>query len=436
MQGRSAWLTLFWFAMSASASWGGDWPQILGPQRSGIADSDEHLLQRWPKGGPPTLWERKVGHGYAGLAVAGNRGILFHRIDDEEIVEGIDVATGRTLFQDKSPTSFAPQVGGRDGDGPLCVPTIHQGRVISYGAQGILTCLDLETGRRLWQHKTHREFNAQEGYFGAGSSPIVVDQAVVVNVGGRNGAGIVAFDLETGAVLWKQTDEPASYSAPVQVNINDMPLVLMVTRYQCVLIDPKSGTLLFQFPFGQRGPTVNGASPVVMGDRLLVTSSYGIGGVYAEFDLFGTRPIWKGEKPVATQYCTPIPIDGFLYLINGRDDVPPADFECIELAALRSRVREGDQPSPGGAAPITTSPQKWIEHNFGYGTLILADGRLLAQKTDGELLLINPNPEALKVVSRCQSLRGVTRALPALSNGRYFLRNEDTLKCLHLARGL
>ena len=214
---------------------------------------------------------------------------MLFRSGKSEVVEAIDAATGKTLWSDGHPTSFAPQVGG--GDGPLCTPVIHDGRVIVFGAQGILACLDLATGRRLWQRDTHREFDAPEGYFGAGSTPLVVGGNVLVNVGGsRQEAGIVAFDLGTGATKWKVTAEPASYSSPVKVDIGGVPHALFVTRYQCLLVEAATGAVKWRFPFGMRGPTVNAATPLVMaaGDaaekRLFVTAAYGIGSVNASFD--------------------------------------------------------------------------------------------------------------------------------------------------------
>jgi outer membrane protein assembly factor BamB len=188
----------FLFA-SSGLLWAGDWPQVLGPQRNGIA-LDEKLANKWPTSGPKVQWERPVGHGYAGVAVQGERVILFHRVDDEEVTECLNATTGKTLWKAGHATTFYPAVGGQDG--PLCVPIIHADKVITYGAQGVLSCFELSTGKLVWQHKTHEEFQAQEGYFGAGSTPIVMNNFVIVNVGGRQEAGVVAFDLATGEMKW------------------------------------------------------------------------------------------------------------------------------------------------------------------------------------------------------------------------------------------
>lgn len=401
-------------ALGCSSAFAGDWPQILGPDRNGISANDEKLLAKWAKSGPAVIWEREVGSGYAGLAVAGETAILFHREQNDEVVEALSASTGKTKWKSKYPTTFYPQVGG--GDGPLCVPTIAGGKVITYGAQGVLTCTDLVKGDRIWQVNTHEMFNAREGYFGAGSSPVVIDELVIVNVGGsRASAGIVAFSLDDGTVLWKKTDEPASYAAPTRCTLNGIEHVLIVTRYECSLFDAKTGALRFGFPFGQRGPTVNAATPIVIDDHLLVTSSYGVGSVYAKFNLLNFEKIWFGDESLASQYCTPIHQEGYIYVIDGRDDIPPADLKCLELS---------------------TGKVMWTKPDFGYGTIIGADGKFLICKTDGELLLTEMSPSGTKVLAKARPLRGTVRALPALSNGRLYLRDQSTLKCLAVAPGL
>jgi len=393
----------------------GDWPQVLGPNRDGIAAPDEKLADTWPADGPPVEWRRDVGAGYSGIAVAGSRAVIFSRVGDREGVEGIDAATGKTLWSDGHPTTFVPQVGG--GNGPLCTPVIHGGRVIVCGAQGMLACLDVATGKRLWQRDTHREFDAPEGYFGAGSTPLVVGDHVLVNVGGsRQEAGIVAFDLGTGATAWKATAEPASYSAPVAVDIAGVAHALFITRYQCLLVEAATGTVKWKFPFGMRGPTVNAATPLVMaGDandkRLLVTAAYGIGSVYASFDGKAAQTLWEGAESLATQYCTPIAAQGILVAIDGRDDVPPADLKAVEAA---------------------TGRVLWVERGFGYGTLLSADGKVLAAKTDGELALMRANAKGMNVLARARPLAGTIRALPSLAAGRLYVRDDTVLMCLRV----
>ena len=392
----------------------GDWPQILGPNRDGVAANDERLAAAWPAAGPRVVWNASVGSGYAGVAVADDLLVLFHRVDDREIVEARDALTGAVRWRDAHATSFRPQVGG--GGGPLCVPVIlgrpgAGGSVISFGAQGVLSRHDLATGRRLWTRETHREFGGVEGYFGAGSTPVVVGDRVVVNVGGaRNGAGLVAFAVDSGATLWKATGEAASYAAPIVVDLDGRPHVLVVTRLSCLLVDPADGSVRWTFPFGQRGPTVNAATPVVpAAGRLLVTASYGVGSVSAAFDATAATPRWQGVAPLASQYCTPVVRGDHVYCIDGRDDLPPADLVCFDA---------------------DTGRERWRERGFGYGTLLAADGKLVAVKAGGELVLCADDPAGFTPLARARPLPGTLRALPALAAGRLYLRDDDTLVCL------
>lgn len=404
------------FADTAAA---GEWPQILGPSRNGIAARDERIADHWPAAGLPVVWRRDCGSGYAGLAVTQRAAVLFHRVGDREVIEAVDPPTGKTLWSDGHPTTFVPQVGG--GNGPLCVPLIHADRVITFGAQGVLSCHGLADGRLLWRRDTHRDYAAPDGYFGAGSSPIVVGDAVIVNVGGsRQEAGIVAFALESGATLWTRSAEPASYSSPVPVMLDGQPHVVMITRYKCLLLEPRSGEIRWEFPFGMRGPTVNAALPVIVdeviqqgqaGRALLVTAAYGIGSVAGTFDRDRFTPRWEGIDSLASQYCTPVVVGDHVYGFDGRDDVPPADFVCVEAA---------------------TGRVAWREAGFGYGTLLAADGKLLAAKTDGELVLMKPSPDGLSVLARARPLAGTLRALPALADGRLFIRDDATVACFDL----
>lgn len=402
------------FALPAAA---GDWPQILGPQRNGEA-TGERIAVTWPSGGPKTLWHRAVGSGFAGPAVADGVLVLFHRIADQEIAEGLDAVTGQRLWKTAFAATYIPAVS--DDDGPRAVPLIGDGRVILFGAMGGLHCLDLKTGATHWSRDTFEEFNSKrpwrgeppEGYFGLGSSPILVDDKVLVNVGGDSQeAGIVAFSLGSGKTIWKATSERAGYSAPVAVTVRDTRHVLFVTRLNVVSIDPADGKVRFQFPFGRSGPAVNAASPVVLGDHVFVTASYGVGGVWVKILDDHAEEVWRDKDLMASQYTTCVEHDGCLYGIDGRQDGPPADLKCFDPQTRRVL---------------------WTEARFGYATLIKAGATLLIQKTDGTLVAAAAIPQRYQEIARAEVFQAETRVLPALSNGRYYVRDRSILKCLDL----
>lgn len=389
----------------------GDWPQILGPHRNGIAVG-EQIAASWPAKGPRVTWQRDVGPGYAGVAVVGETGYLFHRIKSEEVVEAFEAATGNPLWKQAYPTTFYPSVGGSNGEGPLCVPTVVEGRVITFGAQGVLSAFDAKKGDPLWRRDTHADFSALEGYFGAGSAPLVVEKTVIVNVGGREESGLVGFDLQTGQTLWTKSTEQGSYAAPVSTEVDGIPMVVAVTRLKCIALSPSTGAIFWQFPFGQRGPTVNGACPLILKNHLFLTASYGVGAGYWQFGITDIKPVWKKDGVLSSQYTTPIEYEGRLYGIHGRDDVPPADLVCIDP---------------------TTGKRLWSEQDFGYATLVRSEARMIAVKSDGTLVLIDLNPEGYRQLAQANVFKSTVRALPALSGGGLFLRDEKTLKRFDLA---
>lgn len=387
----------------------GDWPQILGPDRNGIA-VDEQLADSWPDGGPTVLWEREVGSGLAGVAVAEGRVVVFHRLGDEEVAQALDAASGEEIWKQSFRTSYRSSIS--EDDGPRCVPLLHAGHVYLFGAQGDLHCLSLASGEVRWTRAAYRDFEAQEGYFGAGSTPLVEDGKLLVNVGGRKGAGIVAFDLANGETVWQSTDEAASYSSPVAVTVAGQRQVLFVTRYNFISIDPRDGSERFSFPFGKRGPTVNAATPLVIDGHVFLSANYGVGAVFARLGADSAETAWENDEVMSSQYATSVFHDGHLYGIDGGESIGAA-----------TRLRCFD--------PFTAEV-KWTEACEN-GALLLAGDKLLMLGTDGRLTLVLPSPDEYRELAAAGVLEGTTRALPALAGGRLYVRDSQTLKCLDVA---
>ena len=163
-----------------------DWPQILGPTRNGIYAGPE-IISSFPRTGPPLLWKRDVGAGFAGPSVVGDRLVLFHRVNNRETVEAMDVLTGKTIWTFDYATAYRDDFGFDEG--PRAPPVIANGRVFTHGADGMLHGIDLKTGKMLWSVDTRATFDAPKGYFGVASSPVVDGDRVLVNVGGKKGLG-------------------------------------------------------------------------------------------------------------------------------------------------------------------------------------------------------------------------------------------------------
>ncbi|MCA8983188.1 MAG: PQQ-binding-like beta-propeller repeat protein [Planctomycetaceae bacterium] len=394
----------------AGSATAGDWPQILGPDRNGIAQQ-ERIAPVWPEAGPRLMWQLPVGSGVAGVAIRQGQVVLFHRVENQEIAQALDLETGQQQWSRAFPATFQPRI--MPDNGPLCVPVLLPDHVILHGPTGRLSCLERATGNVRWSVETHADFGADEGYFGAGSTPLVVGNRVILNVGGhRQQAGVVAFDLESGRVLWQTGDWQASYSSPVLARVGDSDLVILESRLETVGLDPASGQVRFSLPFGMRGPTVNGANPVVLDGHLFLTASYGIGSVWARIRADQIEVLRADLKPLASQYTTPIPLEKHLVGIDGRQDGGPVDLVCFEPA---------------------TGTETWRMKEFGYASLIKAGNHLLIMKTDGELVVSRADSKNFVELWRGKLTEHTCRALPALSNSRFLLRDEQSLKCFDLS---
>jgi outer membrane protein assembly factor BamB len=395
----------------------GDWPQFMGPNRNGQA-VDEQIVADWPEQGPKVVWSRSVGSGFAGVSVSDGVAVLFHRIEDREMIEAMDAVNGEVRWTKSFPARYVPSY--TDDDGPRATPIIHQGRVYTYGAIGNLRSSDLETGKLLWERDTYEDFSSKrysggeppEGYFGLAGTPIIEGDMILANVGSEaQDAGIVAFALDDGRTVWKATRERASYSSPVAVTVDGVRHLIFVTRLSLISLDPSNGQVRFQFPFGRLGPTVNAASPTVFGRYVFVTASYGIGSMLVRIEKDRAKLLWQDSDILASQYTTCIHHDGHLFGIDGRQDGPPADLKCFD--PLSRRVL-------------------WTEPSFGYATLLKADGKLLVLTTNGELVLLALNPERYEELARTRIADSTTRALPALSAGLLYVRDQRRLQCLDL----
>jgi outer membrane protein assembly factor BamB len=408
-------LFLAWLALGMTSATAGDWPQILGPNRNGHADN-ERLNETWPVAGPTKLWRYPLGAGYAGAAASGDRIVVFHRVEGSERVECLASASGQPLWKTDFPATYR---GGVDPDiGPRCVPLIAASSVFVFGAAGELHAVELTTGKKIWSRALYDDYRGDEGYFGAGSTPILVANRLLVNVGGR-GAGLVALDPATGKTLWQTGDEAASYSSPAFARVGGREKAVFLTRLNCVLADPATGQVTLLFPFGMRGPTVNAATPLILNDKLFTTASYGIGAAFASLSDVPTQPIWKNDDTLSSQYATPVEHNGFLYGIHGREDAGVAEIRCIEAA---------------------TGKIQWKKTGFGVAHIIFADGKLLIQKADGHLTLAAADPKQYRELAKATltpSPATPTRALPALSNGRLYVRTGSgggELLCLDVGK--
>ena len=332
---------LFFLFLAAAAALSQDWPQFLGPTRNGVT-SGLPLAEAWPKEGPPVVWQKKTGSGWSGPVVASGKMILHHRVGDKETVDCCDAKTGRTNWTQAYPTRYRDSFGFDDG--PRATPSIADGKVYTFGAAGVLNCLDLADGKTLWSVDTKKKFQAPNGYFGMACSPLVEGPAVLLNIGGRDGAGIVAFGRERGEVLWKATDEEASYSSPVAATLGGKRYAFFFNRAGLVALEPASGKVQFEFPWRPTiQASVKAAAPLVIDDLIFISTCYDRGAALIRFKEKEPETIWSGDESLSNHYATSVHHKGFLYGFDGRADPgyqPAPSLRCADLKTGKVRWRD------------------------------------------------------------------------------------------------
>jgi outer membrane protein assembly factor BamB len=375
------------------------WPQLLGPTRDGV------YTGRWSTESSFTrLWSRPAGEGYSLPAVAGGRVILFHRQGNEEKVEALDAATGKTIWTFGYPTSYRDDFGL--GDGPRAAPAIDGDRVYTYGPEAVLTCLDWKTGKKRWSIDGRKEFGVRKEFFGAAPSPLIEGDRLLLNIGGAHAAGIVALNKLTGTVIWKALNDEAGYASPTVATIGGERHALFFTRNGLVDADPATGRIRFQFRWRSRSAaSVNAATPLVIGNRVFLSASYGTGATLLEIGGESPRQIWSGDDSLSNHYSTSVHKDGYLYGWHGRQEMGQ-ELRCVELK---------------------TGRVQWSVSGLGAGTVTLAGSHLFVLRESGELLIGLASPQGWKVARRVALLPGIVRAYPAFAEGRLFVRNGDTL---------
>lgn len=390
-----------------------DWPQFFGPTRNGIYRGAA-VAERWPASGPRVVWRTDVGEGFSGPVVAQGRVILFHRLNNREVVESRDARTGAAQWRYDYPTAYRDDFGFDEG--PRAAPVVADGVVYTFGAEGRLAAVDLSSGRLVWSEDTRARFKVAKGYFGAAGSPIVQDGRVIANIGGSEG-GIVAFDARTGKVLWTATRDEASYSSGLGATIRGRRIAIFHTRTNLVGLDPVTGSVEFQRRWrALQAASVNAATPVVVndpaGDYIFVSAEYEPGAGVFRVDGGTLTPLWTSDDVLNNHYATSVYRDGILYGFHGRQE---------EGQSLR-------------AVEFKTGKVRWSEERFLAGSLLLAGDRLLILREGGELVLAAATPDAFRVLARARILPATVRAFPALAGGFLYARNEKTLVCIDLTR--
>ncbi len=452
-------------APTASKAAGEDWPCFLGPNHDGTS-RETGLLDKWPEQGPPLVWTQSVGSGYSAPSVQGALAVLHHRRGDEEIVEGFDAATGKSQWEWRYPSRFRDPYGYSNG--PRCSPILKGNRCYTLGAEGKLLCLDLETIKPVWERDLHSQFQIPDSFFGIGATPVLDGDRLYVAVGGQPNSGVVAFDANTGDVLWENggkstwdgaetgwSGDPVyhwegdemivSYASPQLATIHGQRHLLCFLRHGLLSLDPETGKERFHFWFRSRThESVNAAQPVIVDDTILLGAAYRVGSVCLKVSPSGTEveTIWKDPRLLSTHWSTSLYLDGCYLGFSGRHENEGA-LQCVDAKTgkLRWQTSGWDsdrelQQGPGESVIDAASGQQIPWPFYGRGSAIMADGKLIVLAERGTLALLTATAEKWEERSRVAAprMKYPCWAAPVLSRGRLYLRSDDAMTCLQVSK--
>jgi outer membrane protein assembly factor BamB len=386
----------------------GDWPEFRGPKR----DSNLHnvrIATNWKQSPPELVWKRRVGPAWSSIIVVGDRLFTQEQFGKSEAIVCLDSATGKTLWSHRDEARHEDVQGGI---GPRATPTFADGRIFALGATGILNCLDAATGEHIWHRDIAADSGAKVPMWGFSSSPLVVDNRVVVFAGGDGDKTLLAYHLDSGNPTWSAAAGKVSYSSPQLMTTGKEKHLLFVSDRGLFAFDPSSGAELYSYSTEAGSPGVPRATQPQApgGGELLFDAGPDVGTVSLE--VAQQDGSWKASKRWLARQLKPnfndfVVHDGAIYGFDARM------LTCIDLQ---------------------TGKRRWKEGRYGSGqVLLLGDQPLLMVVTEeGELVLIAANAEEHKELGRFQALKGKTWGHPVIARGRLYIRNAEWMACYKL----
>ncbi len=385
---------------------------FFGPKRDGIV-TGARLATDWAAQRPTQLWRQPIGAGWSGFAVVGGRAFTQEQRGEDEAVSCYDVRTGQLVWLHTDAARFFQWQGGA---GPRATPTVDRGRVFTYGATGILNCLDATTGRAVWTRNLLTEYKLENLTWGTSSSPLVYDDAVVVTGGLTAGPTVLAFHRDTGAPLWQAGTDQATYASPILATLAGRRVVLSNNAATLTAHDPATGAIVLTYAWSE-AKWPKASQPVVLpGDRVFLSAGYGIGCVMLKVDamtdsklagadgMLTATQLWKTNR-MKTQFNSATLRGEHLY---GLDD---GLLACVTVA---------------------DGQRVWKDGRFGSGQSLLVDDLLIIQSEPGDVVLAEAKPDGYRELARLPALSSKTWNHPTLAGRYLLLRNDREAVCYEL----
>jgi outer membrane protein assembly factor BamB len=375
-----------------------DWPAWRGASRDSISTQTNLNWSALAK--PKVLWRGAVGKGFSSFAVVAGKVYTLGNTNDQDTVFCLDAATGQEIWKHSYPSPAQPLA--YEG-GPSATPAIDGNRLYTLSKGGDCFCLDSLTGRIIWSRKFEPPPKTKEDYnvwWGFAGSPLVMGDQLILAVG----TGALAVDKLTSKTLWDNGPGRPGYSSPVPFLRGQELCFAFLSGHEIVGGVAATGKMLWRIPWRTTWDQ-NAADVVVAENKLFVSTGHGVG--CALFDIQPEKPVelWR-NKNMRSELASCVLWKGNLY-----------GFDAKRLTCLDWR----------------TGAVKWAAEDTVQGSLILADGKLIALQENGMLLIAEATDQAYRVVAQTETLPGRCWTLPVLADGRIFVRNaQGAIACLEV----
>lgn len=388
-----------------------DFPEFLGAGRLASIGSVK-LARDWEAQPPKEIARWKVGAGWSGFAVVGDKAVTMEQRGQAELVTCYNWRTGELLW---SCGSEARHTNAMGGIGPRSVPTITpEGEVFALGATGWLYALDFATGREIWKKQLLFEIGIKQSedeqlvMWGRSASPLVVDDLVIIPLGGpkEKTASLVAYDRKTAKERWRSGTHQVSYASPILATLAGARQIISVNEDNVTGHDPVKGTQLWELPFsGSSTANANVSQPWVLpGDKLLLSKGYGTGAscyqVSKKGDTWSFEPLWgsEGRTVLKTKFTNLVLHNNHAY---GLDD---GTLQCVDLE---------------------TGEMKWKKGRYGQGQILGVGDLIVVQSEPGSVFLVEANPEEHVELGKLEALHSQTWNNLALAGPHLIVRSAE-----------
>jgi outer membrane protein assembly factor BamB len=414
-----------------------DWPRWRGPQRNGKVVGFE-APKEWPKELSKS-WSVTVGLGGATPALVGDRLYVFARDGGDEVTRCLSVSNGKEIWKDAYPSKAATGMSGAH-PGPRSSPAVAEGKVVTFGVTGTLSCLDAASGKLIWRKDDVKEIPQ----FFTSTSPIIVDGLCIIQLGGRGRGSMVAIDLASGNEKWSWAGEGPAYASPVLMTADGVKQIVAMTERSMVGVSAADGKLLWQVsgggaapggggPGAGRGPGGGGGggrgpggggrgggrggggmmgggrysavTPIVDGQTIYVSGQgRGTRAIKIEKagDKFEAKELWNNPQ-ITTQFSTPVMKDGLLYGLTDQ-----GTLFCIKASTGELAWKDDSRRS-------------------AYGAMVDAGDLIITLPSNSELTAFKPSGKAFSEVAKIKVSAGEVYAYPVLSGNRIFIKDKDAV---------